>query len=344
MKERPDRRLAVCVFTVISIGFLFAVYSVLPTWTLPTTSSTHADSKETQDRPDEHVEPTTPSSSSDHESLTMGQTASSLSTSTFLTTSVIPSTTLTASISPTPDLKQSPYVKTHIGPHWHKWHAVEQLVVFGDSWSSTGFDLAGQAPSANNPMGNPAYPGATVTNGANWVDYLTYERNESLIETVDLAVGGATIDKMLIRPIMSFVDLLKSFKDQTEEWKSYEWPWTPDTSLFTVWFGVNDITCYTNETRHYFATEFEIMSDLLDQLYVKGARNFLIFNVPPLEKAPIFQDTGFPDWLKAIEQWNHNVSTVVQNLTTTYEDTTTFHFDAWKMFDDVMRVSGIAIV
>lgn len=209
------------------------------------------------------------------------------------------------------------------------------MVVFGDSWSSTGFDIEGDPPSASLPIGNPPYPGRTVTNGANWVDYLVYERNESKILALDLAVGGATIDTTLIAPGMPLI-YIKSFKEQVEEWETYNFTWKADSSLYTIWFGVNDITAYTNETSHNFEAEFKVMVDLMDKLYAAGVRNFLIFNAPPLERSPIFTLSGTEEWKEINSEWNVNVTAVVSNFTKTYDEASTFFFDAHTFFNTIM--------
>ena len=58
-------------------------------------------------------------------------------------------------------------------------------------------------PSLGNPLGNPPYPGYTSSNGPNWVDYLTVKYNQSLVETYNIAFGGATIDSDLVAPLVS---------------------------------------------------------------------------------------------------------------------------------------------
>ena len=68
------------------------------------------------------------------------------------------------------------------------------MIVFGDSYTSTGFSLQGAGPSAANPMGNPDYPGFTSSNGPNWIDFLTTTYNATFVKTINLAVGGATVD------------------------------------------------------------------------------------------------------------------------------------------------------
>jgi len=37
-----------------------------------------------------------------------------------------------------------------------EWNLVENMFVFGDSYSSTWFDLEGEQPNVENPLGNEA--------------------------------------------------------------------------------------------------------------------------------------------------------------------------------------------
>lgn len=68
-------------------------------------------------------------------------------------------------------------------PTWPGFDKITHWFVFGDSYSATNFDFNGVQPSADNPLGNPAYPGTTTSNGPNYVDYLTTTYNKSLLLT-----------------------------------------------------------------------------------------------------------------------------------------------------------------
>ena len=39
----------------------------------------------------------------------------------------------------------------------------------GDSYSSTAYNVKGDHPREENPLGNPPYPGLTYSGGPNWV-------------------------------------------------------------------------------------------------------------------------------------------------------------------------------
>lgn len=115
----------------------------------------------------------------------------------------------------------------------------------GDSYTSTGFQIHGEQPNPTNPLGNPAYPGSTSANGPNYVDFLTTTYNRSYIQTYNLGFGGATIDPSLVAS--PFGDIVQSFRQQAQEEffptyaKNPDVPWASADSLFTIFFGINDV-------------------------------------------------------------------------------------------------------
>lgn len=115
----------------------------------------------------------------------------------------------------------------------------------GDSYTSTSFNINGPQPSVENPLGNPPYPGATSANGPNYVDFLTTTYNRSFIRTFNLGYGGATIDPSLVGSPYGLI--VQSFRQQVQEEFVPTYAtnsgveWTGSNSLFTVFFGINDV-------------------------------------------------------------------------------------------------------
>lgn len=123
----------------------------------------------------------------------------------------------------------------------------------GDSYTTTSFNISGEQPDPSNSLGNPPYPGVTSSNGPNYVDFLTTTYNESYIQTYNFGFGGATIDPNLVAS--AFGLSVQSFEQQvTNEFdpnyvKKVLVPWTSTNSLFTVFFGINDvIRSYTEQS------------------------------------------------------------------------------------------------
>jgi len=229
------------------------------------------------------------------------------------------------------------------GKYWSGFKHVKKFFVFGDSYTTTGFNVTLTQPTAANPLGNPPYPGYTAANGPNWVDFLTTKYNESLIETYNMAYGGATVDSTLVAQylptVLDFVQQVNTefFPYYVEENNAN---WNAGDSLFASFFGINDVgNSYGSKNATLNAAIFEVYTGLLDELYRGGARNFLILNVPPVNLAPLTSVQGAAaQALEAadIADFNDRLAAMAYNLAYTYADTTVFQFDTNRVFNQVL--------
>ncbi|OQN98525.1 hypothetical protein B0A48_15786 [Cryoendolithus antarcticus] len=249
-----------------------------------------------------------------------------------------------SSTSPTSSSAPLPYPPPN-ATYWHGWPAISHMIVFGDSYTTTGFNVSGAQPSVANPLGNPPYPGYTATNGPNWVDFLTTTYNKSFIETINLAYGGATVDSALVAP---YLPTVLSLKEQVETeylplyaGKPAGYPWSSENTLFALFLGINDVgnAYYRSNSSDIFAAEFKVYASLVDTLYSTGARNFLFLNVPPVDRSPLTAAQGAASQAAekvAIAAWNANVTALAANLTKSYKDATAFVFDTNAAFTQVL--------
>jgi phospholipase/lecithinase/hemolysin len=217
----------------------------------------------------------------------------------------------------------------------------------GDSYTTTSFNLSGDQPSPTNPLGNPAYPGWTASNGPNWVDYITVKYNSSVLLTYDIAYGGATIDSALVAP---YLPTVSSVAEQIEnEWfpsyasKPASAQWSSDDTLFAIFDGINDVgnswfngvpatTTLNNEV-------FAVFHGLVDELYYAGARNFAFLNVPPVDRAPLtlVQSQANQREEKAdILAWNTLLIKMAHELKDAFPDINVFTVDANKIFTQIL--------
>ncbi|KAL8963916.1 MAG: hypothetical protein Q9183_004849 [Haloplaca sp. 2 TL-2023] len=138
-----------------------------------------------------------------------------------------------------------PIVRRQTGKVWPGWQNLEHLFTFGDSYTSTSFNIRGTQPNEENPLGNPPYPGSTSSNGPNYVDFLTTTYNQSFLRSYNLGYGGATIDPSLVGSPYGYI--VQSFRQQVEDQflpfyaTNSGVQWTGSNSLFTVFFGINDV-------------------------------------------------------------------------------------------------------
>ncbi|ORY61428.1 uncharacterized protein BCR38DRAFT_373253 [Pseudomassariella vexata] len=232
---------------------------------------------------------------------------------------------------------------------WPGWDGIKYAFIFGDSYTQTGFNYTLDAPSQTNPLGNPTYPGWTSSNGPNWVDFLTVEYNASLLQTYNLAYGGATVDSALVAP---YIDTVLSLKDQvlTEFVPAYTGNsplapnapnWTAADSIFGFWIGINDVgNSYWLDTATLNAQIFDVYSGLVDAIYAAGGRNFFFVNVPPTDRSPLM--LGQTEWaittIKAdIEAFNGLLSEMTRNLTDKHEgEVNVWVYDANTAFGEVL--------
>ncbi|KAI1867382.1 uncharacterized protein JN550_007113 [Neoarthrinium moseri] len=160
------------------------------------------------------------------------------------------------------------------------------IFIFGDSYTATnsfsGFNPNGAHPSSSNPIGNPALPGSTFSGGYNWVGYLLTKYNTSLTLGYNFAVGGATVDKSIVKgsTTTDFVTQVTQWQNNLANKPSWS-PWTSDNAIAGAFFGINDLLgeYWDGKTPPYstiiskYMTEFQL-------LYNAGVRNFFVVTVP----------------------------------------------------------------
>ncbi|KXT02390.1 hypothetical protein AC578_172 [Pseudocercospora eumusae] len=228
---------------------------------------------------------------------------------------------------------------------WPGWSTISHMIVFGDSYTATGFNLSAAQPSVDNPLGNPAFPGYTSSNGPNWVDYLTLNYNATFLQTVNLAYGGATVDSALVPPYLPTVLSVKQ-QIQDEYQKTYAshpatFQWKANTTLFASFIGINDVgNAYAwSNSSQVFPKIWSTYTSLIEELYTSGARNFLFINVPPVNRSPLTLAQSYQSQTQErndIEAWNANLTSMVSDLQTKHRDVTTFTFDAYTLFGQVL--------
>ncbi|KAL4803367.1 hypothetical protein BDV18DRAFT_162931 [Aspergillus unguis] len=234
-------------------------------------------------------------------------------------------------------------------PHAHRRATAQHFISFGDSYTSTTFDITGEQPSASNPLGNPPFPGWTAAGGPNWISQLVGVYNSSLLLNYNLAYGGATVNASLVEPYTAEV---LSFIDQVGEFIEYLVPdgnssWTADETLFAVWMGVNDVggSWYQSNPD---ALQVEILDQYFEQLelvYAGGARNFVLLTVPPTERTPQVTQGDNANYtithLKAaISSWNTGLNERASNFATKHSDAVVKMVDTQPVFNDILDAGG----
>ncbi|KKY14570.1 putative carbohydrate esterase family 16 protein [Diplodia seriata] len=159
------------------------------------------------------------------------------------------------------------------------------LLVFGDSYSTVGFWPQGEAPSASSPLGSVSLPGSTTSGGLNWVGQVTSKLNTTLTLTYDFAVSGATTDKDIVDSYAS-----ACVDDQVDQFDQYVNGTIPTAdSLVVFWTGINDVgESFWDGTTTPITKVMDRYVELLENLFDAGLKKFVLFTVPPFDKAPAF--------------------------------------------------------
>ncbi|KAF1978459.1 hypothetical protein BU23DRAFT_225028 [Bimuria novae-zelandiae CBS 107.79] len=187
------------------------------------------------------------------------------------------------------------------------------MVVFGDSYSSTGFWITSGYPSASNPMGNG---GSTTSGGLNWVRVVTEQLNTSLLLTYDFAVYGATVDASLVRGNTPDVkEQVGYFNQYLADRPDYA-PWSPDNLLVAIWIGINDLgNSFWDGVAAPIDSVLDEYFDLVQNLTAFGVSQFAFLTVPPFQNAPSFQNSKTASLVSNISSWNEALKTRVDAFT-----------------------------
>lgn len=239
---------------------------------------------------------------------------------------------------------------------WPGWTQINTIFSFGDSYTTTGFQINSTQPSASNSFGNPASPGRTFSNGRNWIDFLALQYNQSLIMTYNFAVAGAMVDSFgrqsRIPPMTEQVNKffipnyaagLQTGATIGNESAVAKAAWSSSSTLFTTFFGINDVNrFYKSENTSASAATVGSYGQVLEQLYQAGARNFLVHNVPAINRSPstISQGNSSAQLVEksraAVEDFNARVVKMMTGFVEQHSDVTAFLFDNFGLFNQVL--------
>ncbi|GAA5891875.1 hypothetical protein JCM6882_007391 [Rhodosporidiobolus microsporus] len=234
------------------------------------------------------------------------------------------------------------------------------LFAFGDSYSMTGFDPSlGYDPLAQNLT--------TSSGGNSWVGYLSQSPlADPALESnlFDFARGGATIAPNATfagYPNMSMSNQVDIFEkwftnnseaflaDQEEQGGRPEWD--ADDSLFTVWFGINDLEIAFKRNESwvdvYGNSTFEFLDEQVARLYTLGARHFLFHLVPPFHLSPLVathranDSTAQTTFKDDVTLWNDSMRDYVGRVHEIYEGASAMAWETEEWFEVVLSAPGL---
>ncbi|KAK6337607.1 hypothetical protein TWF730_003002 [Orbilia blumenaviensis] len=199
--------------------------------------------------------------------------------------------------------------------------AIRYWFSFGDSYTNTNFSIDGVQPSVGNPLGNPAGAWRKDKHDATWIPYITTKYNNTVTLVYNLARSGAalTYTNENTTSLKSFKGQLNLFASKYASLPIEQTPWKQNVeTMYSSWFGINDVNGIFgsggNSTDPRIDELTTLQFSLLDQLYFDfDAKAFLVINLPPLEKAPLFaSDTERMEGI--VKAWNNNLARKVRQF------------------------------
>ncbi|EPS38651.1 hypothetical protein H072_7634 [Dactylellina haptotyla CBS 200.50] len=221
---------------------------------------------------------------------------------------------------------------------------IQHWFVFGDSYTYTGFNAWGAQPSTSNPLGNPTFPGDTTSGGANYVGLAITTYKKSTLFAYSLGISGATVDPTLAFPTQGrALDVeMNTWIQQYSNRATVGVQWTGDNTLFSMFFGVNDITVTMSRTDMDTYTD-KILASLMNQtntLYNYGARKFMFINCPPVDRLPAVY--GNAAIKTNVARWNSRLLSFAADFKNSHagglnwEQSSYVVYDTWTDYNKVL--------
>lgn len=228
-----------------------------------------------------------------------------------------------------------------------------QFFVFGDSLSDTG-NLFTATSALGNPRpvpfttsGQPAYFQGRFSNGPIWVDYfgdqIGKKPTPSLLTPflgtqggVNYAIGGAETSELSTNvPVPGILGQVSSFLGQ---------PNVPvdSNAIYSIFGGANDYT--SAFTRGIAPNVNQVVGNLTNSINLlaqKNAKNFLVFNLPDIGDTPLARANNLTQPLNAlVQQHNSQLTTALNGLRTQRPDLNIYSVDFNSLFKRVRSNPG----
>jgi len=205
---------------------------------------------------------------------------------------------------------------------WPGYSKLKHVFVFGDSYSSIGFESIMEIPkpTEEESLGLPL-PADTVTEKGkpNWVGHLVSKYRKSPFLAYDYAIPGHVVYDLFPRQVKPFL----------EHYAGNAKPWTTSDSLFCTWIGFNDVGRLATAGTPADDSLKTLFTDIQEKLYAVGARNFALFTVPPFPRNCPYQHEGREE---KREEWNQKLPQYVKEFTDAHPEASVFVFDADALF------------
>jgi len=200
---------------------------------------------------------------------------------------------------------------------------IKDLIVFGDSYSDV-----------NTNYDNMTYTGENHSGGKNWPLQLI-ELHDMFLW--DFAYGGARMSSKytIQKHPCSLETQYEYFKLRMIENNEHS-KWDSESSIFAFWFGINDMIKTKQSQDNTVKLGLGDLFNTIGEIYNYGARNFLIFNVPPVDKAPFFISGAFLNTAEFVDKFNAGILEKIEEFSKGHQDANVILYNAFDEFNYIM--------
>lgn len=227
----------------------------------------------------------------------------------------------------------------HVGPLWPGISGIKNLFIFGASYCDVRYDFnTSPLPTKREPLG-VAFPGRTYAESGqpNWVGHLvTRLKGETPLLVYDFAHGGDTTDGVERQIKDQYIPAIAdeprtSFLRNILSRSQHRISWSASDTLFSIWVGIND--CGYLGVEGVPAQIIKLFA-LIELLYEKGSRNFMLIDVPPMQRSPAMKIPK--PGRHSFEEWNDLLRVHASRFAQNHYDATVIVYSSWETFSRVL--------
>lgn len=205
------------------------------------------------------------------------------------------------------------------------YSSISDIIGFGDSYSHLSTDFT-----------TLKYSGRTTSGGNIWLQSLQELHNVTIWP---LCMSGAPIDNEYIKKphTFPFTKQCVFFKLKMTKGKQFD-NWKSESTLFTIWFGINDIFKTKLSQEETVKVSIEHMYNTTHTLYNYGAKNILFINIPPTDKFPWAVELNNKEYLKEFtDKFNKGYEEMITKFSKNHEDANIFLYNSFDEFNYIIE-------
>ncbi len=213
---------------------------------------------------------------------------------------------------------------------------IEKIVVFGDSMSDNG-NLY-EYMKRDLPMSPPYFEGR-FTNGPVWIELLTdmYYPKTNRAHLLDYAFGGAGISEE-VDDDDDDDEVLFTLRREVDSYLLTHHDKADNASLYVIWMGSNNYLGVPEDVDAAVDAVILGIKHDMQRLIARGAKQFLIMNVPDLGKIPAARDFDAVALLTELSlRHNAVLKETIAEMGREDSSLQLFYFDVRSSLDEILE-------